>query len=411
VRRVAAALVATAALALSACGGDEQRTGTLTIAVNAPLSRASYVGESMARGATLAAREVNAAGGIGVGSTLYRLRIVRFDNELSPRKAVANVRRAVADGAVAIVDEGTGVDASWSIANEAGVPIVITYQGGAGLVDVAKRPSVFRIAPTDRGISFRLAEYLIPKGLRIALLVDDSGYGQEGRAALAKAFGRNRDSVAAEITLPAGTGDLAPQVLKAREAGATALLVWAQAPVIAQVLVAARGAGWTVPVYTPPPGADPVVRQQVASHPRWIDGLTFASGRMTAERGPAPWEAFRAKYERAYGADPVGVRTADGRRVVQPPEHAMYAYDTVNVLAAALSRAGSVDDGKLVDALEEVSVPGANGDQRGFNQVNHEGVVDDDVYFARFLDMTFRPVEDDPLSSTLPTISQTQGGA
>ena len=49
---------------------------------------------------------------------------------------------------------------------------------------------------------------------------------------------------------------------------------------------------------------------------------------------------------------------------------------------------------------------GANGDERGFNQNNHEGVVDDDVYFAVFHDMTFRPVQDDPLSSTLPALRQ-----
>ena len=53
-----------------------------------------------------------------------------------------------------------------------------------------------------------------------------------------------------------------------------------------------------------------------------------------------------------------------------------------------------------------MTVRGANGDERGFNQHNHEGVVDDDVYFARFDDMTFAPVKDDPLSSTLPVIDQ-----
>ena len=55
----------------------------------------------------------------------------------------------------------------------------------------------------------------------------------------------------------------------------------------------------------------------------------------------------------------------------------------------------------MLDALNQVSVTGANGDQRGFNENNHEGVVDDDVYFARFEGMTFTPVKDDPLSSTL----------
>jgi len=54
-----------------------------------------------------------------------------------------------------------------------------------------------------------------------------------------------------------------------------------------------------------------------------------------------------------------------------------------------------------------VDTRGANGDERGFNEKNHDGVVDDDVYFAVFHDMTYSPVKDDPLSSTLPTIPQT----
>ncbi len=33
-------------------------------------------------------------------------------------------------------------------------------------------------------------------------------------------------------------------------------------------------------------------------------------------------------------------------------------------------------------------------------------MVDDDVYFARFSGMVFRPVKDDALSSTLPLIDQ-----
>jgi ABC-type branched-subunit amino acid transport system substrate-binding protein len=89
------------------------------------------------------------------------------------------------------------------------------------------------------------------------------------------------------------------------------------------------------------------------------------------------------------------------------PEYAMYASDFVNVLAAAVKRAGTTSDGrKLIAALNQVSVRGANGDERGFNENNHDGVVDDDVYFAVFHDMTFRPVRDDPLSRTLPALRQ-----
>ena len=84
----------------------------------------------------------------------------------------------------------------------------------------------------------------------------------------------------------------------------------------------------------------------------------------------------------------------------------MYPYDFVRVLGAAVRAAQSVDRETVLKALNQVSVEGANGDQRGFNQANHEGVVDDDVYFARFSGMVFKPVKDDALSSTLPIIDQ-----
>lgn len=399
-------LVALVLALLPGCGSSGGPKGTLTIAVNAPFSQSPYVGETVFHGADLAVHEINVAGGIKVGNRSYRLRIKRYDNGLSPRKALQNVRRATADGAVAIIDEGTGVDASWRVARDAGVPIGITYQGGLGLVDEEQRPNVFRIAPTDRGVAYRLAEYLVPKKLKVALLADDTGYGREGQAALAKAFASNPENVATRLTLPATSSDLAPQILRARRSGATALLVWAQAATIAKAIIAARSAGWNVPVYTPPAGEDPLVRQQLAGHPRWVDGLTFASGRMTAEVGVGPWVAFQDKYEAAYGAERVGVRTRDGRAVVQPPDYAMYSYDFVYVLAAALFRAKAAHGDALLRALEQVTVQGANGDERGFNAHNHEGVVDDDVYFARFHDMVFSPVNDDPLSASLPAIEQ-----
>jgi branched-chain amino acid transport system substrate-binding protein len=404
--RCAKALALVALSLLAGCAGedDDDSVKTLTIAVNAPFSRSPYVGDTIARGVELGAGRV---GEIQTKDGRYRLEVRRLDNALSPRRAVRNVRRAVADDVVAIVDEGTGVDASWRIAHDANVPVAITYQGGIGLVDAEERPNVFRIAPTDRGIGFRLAEYLIPKGLRVALLTDDTGYGDEGRAMLDRTFGANPEAVATKVRLPSAAPDLAPQVLKARRADATALLVWAQPATVAKVLTAARSSGWNVPVYTPPSGGDPLVRQQLADNPDWVDGLTFASGRMTAELGPEAWYAFQSAFVARYGPDRVGVRTSNGDEVFQPPEYAMYSFDFVSVLTAAIKQAGGAEDReKLLEALTEVTVEGANGDERGFTIHNHEGVVDDDVYFARFDDMTFAPVKDDALSSTLPTISQ-----
>jgi ABC-type branched-subunit amino acid transport system substrate-binding protein len=413
-RRVAHAAVAALAFCVvaGACGGgaaSQKGTKELVLVVNAPFSKAPYVARSIEHGVELAVQTDADNGVFETGENRYRLKVVKLDNELSPRQALRNVRRAVGERAVAVVDEGTGVDASWQVANDAHLPLAVVYQGGLGLVEPEARPNVFRIAPTDRGVAYRLAEYLVPKKLRIALMYDDAGYGRQGKLALDKAFALNPESVAARIVVPAGQPDLSPQVLRAKRAGATALLVWARGTSIAAVLSAARSRGWDVPVYTPPAGSDPVVRQQLADHPAWVDGLTFASGRMTAEEGPLPFEAFQSAYNDAFGADEVGVKTADGRPVTQPPEYAMYAYDMVRAIFAALRAAGGAEDrARLVEALgSSVRVEGANGDARSFNRHSHEGVIDDDVYFARFRDMTFAPVRDDPLSSSLPVVAQT----
>jgi ABC-type branched-subunit amino acid transport system substrate-binding protein len=405
-----AAAVFALAVLVAACSQGSARpltSATAVVVVDAPFTKLPSVAGPILRGTTLAAEEINASGGVMIGAARVRLVVHRMDNALSPTVSERDVQRAIADHAVAIVTDGTGVDASWSAANAAGVPIGIVYQGGTGLVDAATRHNVFRIAPTDHGAAFRLAEYLVPKGLELALLHDDTGYGQDGAVALRRAFARNPEAVAADLQIPAD-GDPGPQLLAARQRGATALLVWAGAPAVSQVLRSARAGGWSVSVYTGTSGSDPLVRQQVADHPEWIDGLGFVSSRLTAERGPQPFARFRAAYERRFGADDVGVRE-NGKPVVQAPEWAMYAYDYVHVLAAAMTKAGLARPGRaLLDALESVDVPGANGDDRGFNQKSHEGVVDDDIFFARFHGFVWAPVKDDPLSATLPSIPQTR---
>ena len=404
-----AAILVGLALLLAACGDSKSASGRrpLTIVVNAPFSRTPYLGRTIENGARLAAREVD-ANGIKIGDTVYDLRIDTADSALSPARAVANVRRAVGRHAVAIVDEGTGIDASWRVAAASGTPIGVVFEGGRDVVDPETRPNVFRIAPTDHGLAFRLAEYLIPKRLKIAFVHDDSDYGSAGAQAVRSAWSGNPSSIAIDETVPSDALDLSAQMLRARRAGATAVLVWGRAATIASVISAARSAGWDVPFYGPPTAADPFVRQQLADHPQWVDGLTFAGGRLTAEVGTGPFLTFEQKLEGAYGADRVGVRTSSGRPVIQPPETAMYAYDFVNLVAAALQKAQSTDPAKVSAALDQVSVEGANGDTRGFNEHNHEGVVDDDVYFARFHDMTYAPVRDDPLSKTLPPVPQTR---
>jgi ABC-type branched-subunit amino acid transport system substrate-binding protein len=409
-RRAAVIVVAGFLVAGAACRKHEAGQGRdgaprARVAVDAPFATEPSVARAIERGARLAADEINAAGGVNVNGRRVRMEIIRFDNQLSPSTAVSDTRHAVERGAVALITDGTGAEQAGAV--DTGLPVAVMYRGDAGLVDRTRSPNVFRIAPTNRAVAFRLAEYLVPKGLRIGLLHDDSGYGAGGVAALDAAFARNRSSVSASLAVSA-SGDPAPQIHQLRDSGSNALVVWGRPGTVAAAIRAARQAGWTVPVFSAPSGEDPFVRQQLADHPEWLEGTTVVMSRLTSEKGPAPFERFRQAYEARFGREQVGVRS-HGRPVVQAPDWGMYPYDFVRLVAAAMARSGSFVRGEaLVKQLEQVSVEGANGDERGFNERNHEGVVDDDVFFAAIRSMILVPVKDDPLSATLPTVSQTE---
>jgi ABC-type branched-subunit amino acid transport system substrate-binding protein len=396
VRRVAAAVLALLAV-LPACsaGGPATQDEALFV-VSAPLTEQPWVGRFVQRGAELAATELNGDGGIAG----RQVRIEVLDHGGSPQRAVANARTAVSRGATALITDGVGAVAVSEVTDPVALPVFVVFEGGQSLVDPQERPTIFRLAPANAPMSRRLADYVSEQAGSVALLSDSSSYGREGAQATREALARNQITLASDATLPEGGGDVTAQVLEARRGGAQALIVWARAAGIAAVVRAARSSGWQVPVYTGPTGEDPLVRQRLADRPEWLDGLTFVSFRITSEVGPEPFAAYRQAYEERFGAEQVGVE-ADGRPVVQPPDWSTYAYDAVKLTAAAVEAGGP-----LLDALNSTVITGANGDERGFGPADREGVSPDDMYFGRFQNMRFSPVDDDILSTDLPDVPQ-----
>ena len=107
-----------------------------------------------------------------------------------------------------------------------------------------------------------------------------------------------------------------------------------------------------------------------------------------------------------FGEQKVGVKQ-DGKEVVQPPDWSMFSYDAVNLVDAALKKAGGVGAPLMGALAGNVVITGANGDERGYSATTREGVSPDDMYFAQFHGFVFGPVTDDLLSQNLPTVPQT----
>jgi branched-chain amino acid transport system substrate-binding protein len=406
-KMVRLSVIAVAALALlfTACGGRTASGDGVPVVISAPVSTEPWIARSIERGAKLAVDEINDDGGVRVDGRDRPLELVVRDHAGSPANALAHARQAVRDRAAVLLTDGTGVTSVAAVSDAAKLPVFITFEGGIDLIEPQRHPSLFRLAPADAVLARRLADYIANLHPKAAMITDDSGYGEQGRRALLESFEVDDVEVVSDQVIQRRARDVAPQVLAARRAGADRLAVWASAGGIAAVVTAARQAGWDVPIITGQTGEDPLLRQRLVAHPEWLRDVKFVSSRITAEVGPKPWEDFRKRFEDAMGVDKVGVEQ-DGRPVIQPPDWAMYSYDSVRLVQEALDQREALG-APLLEALNQVNIVGANGDGRAYTPEYHEGVSPADVYVAQFDGFTFEPVTDDGLAGgVIPKVDQ-----
>src|SRR5207253_3758843 len=113
-------LLAGLALLSAGCGkgSSQEAAGRIVIAVDVPVTGSPYVAQTIRQGVELATSNLNGGGGIRVGSKSYLVKVKLYDNHLSARTAVEDARRAIGAGAVTIVTDGTGVDATWQLAQQ-----------------------------------------------------------------------------------------------------------------------------------------------------------------------------------------------------------------------------------------------------------------------------------------------------
>lgn len=410
-RRAALPLGAAALAVLPACGGGSGHStgtgsGAVTIALVAPTTADPYVLHTLQRGARLAVAELNARGGVTVAGVKHTVALATYDDALDPQRARAAVQSAIHDGAVGIVTDGYDIAGAAQDSQAAGVPVVVVNNGQASLMDPKARPSLFRLGVPDDAAGSILSAYVARHGRAPAIIHDDTDDGRDGAAQMQQALPTAGVHSVADIEIAAGVPGVDAQVHAAVDAHADSLVVWGTDTFVAHVVQAAHADAPGLAVFTGPSGESPAVR--ALAGPDASDGLVFTTSRMTSEDDLASFGQFEHRLAVATaGPIDAGFRDREGREIREPADQEIFSYDAVNVLAAALARSGSVQpSARLVAAMTQVQVKSANGDTRGFNPDNHEGVSDDDLYIARIHDMVFAPVKDEQLSATLPTADQ-----
>ena len=111
------------------------------------------------------------------------------------------------------------------LAQERGVPL-LTISGTARLSELGN-PQFFRFFPSDDIVKVAQARYVADKlgARRPAVIYQSTAYGQSGREQLAKAFAELKTPPVLEESVAPTVNDLAPALLRAKAAGADALVL------------------------------------------------------------------------------------------------------------------------------------------------------------------------------------------
>ncbi len=353
----------------------------IKIGVSGPFTGGSApMGVSMRDGVKLAVAEINAKGGV-LGR---QIQLVERDDEAKNERGVQIAQELInkekVTATVGYINTGVAL-ASQRFYQEAKIPVMNNVATGSIVTkQFADQPEnyVFRNSANDTIQSSMIVHEAIEnrKFKKVAILADSTNYGQLGREDLEKALEKKGVKPVVVEKYNLKDVDMTPQLLKAKQAGAEAVLTYGIGPELAQIANGMEKLGWKVPM----------IGSWTLSMGNFIDNAgkngngarmpqTFIQDPSTPKR-----KAFIDAYIKAY--HPPGDR-------MPSPVSAAQGYDSIYLLAAAIKQAGSTDGPKVRAALENMNekIDGVvTTYSKPYTKDNHEAITSDITVFGEVKD-------------------------
>ena len=212
----------------------------------------SSMGVSMRDGVRLAVEEINKSGGV-LGR---KLQVVERDDEAKNERGVQIAQELInkekVTATVGYINTGVAL-ASQRFFQEAKIPVMNNVATGSVITTQFKdQPEnyIFRNSAHDSIQAPMIVEEAITRRgfKKVAILADSTNYGQLGRADLEKALEAKGVKPVAVEKFNIKDVDMTAQLLKAKEAGADAVLTYAIGPELAQIANGMTKLDWKVPM-------------------------------------------------------------------------------------------------------------------------------------------------------------------
>lgn len=327
--RLAVWLTLCCALFAWGCSRDEP----ILIGYSGPLTGGrADLGVQGRNGATLAVEDVNARGGIAGRP----LKLVACDDGSKPEDAVEVDAQLIKAGVSAIVGHMTSAQTLAALPQAAAAGLVMISPTTATPELSGKKDLFYRVIPTNEAWGEALARHAAGTGLRAVCLLGDSdnlSYVRSFLDAFDQAFTKAGGHVACRRMFSSREGaDWTVLVDAMAGQGAGAVVAAASAKDVAALARTMDAAGVRLPILCP---TWPYTREILTMGGRSVDGIVFAAS-YTEDNSRPPFQDFMRRYQERFG---------------WPANFAaVYAYEAVETLAAALGRTGGRTKG-LPEAL------------------------------------------------------------
>jgi len=345
---------------------------TIKVGAVVPLTgRYAALGAQVRAGYEIGVEQTNAAGGVTVGGKKMPIELTILDDESDPTKTVARLETLATQGVVAYLG-GAGSDlhaAAASIGDKNRIP----YLGIAfALNSIHKQGLRYLFSPFPKSPdlakeTFVLLDGSIPTAQRptkVALFLERTDWGKEMGSAW-ESFGKqNGYQIVASGEYAPGAKDFSELILKAKSAGAEAVFALPSPP-----------DGMTIVKQMKELDFNPkaVVFIRAADPPVWSQNLGKDGDYFLLSPG---WH-FAARYPKV-----AEVNDAHQKRLNRPADPLVGpAYACVQILAEAITRAGSLDREKIRDAIAATNMTTVVGPVR----FRPDGTGEVKVFFQQWL--------------------------
>jgi branched-chain amino acid transport system substrate-binding protein len=179
----------------------------------------------------------------------------KADPKLGAQIADELIHKVKVVATVGIVNTGVGLSSIEKYQN-AKVPLVIAVSTGTVLTKRYAPPAapenyIFRVSPrTDIETAF-LVNHIVDRVnlTKIAILADDTPYGESGKVDLEKALAARKLKAAAIERFKIGATDMSTQLARARAAGAEVVVMYGIGPELAAIAQSKSAMKWNAPLF------------------------------------------------------------------------------------------------------------------------------------------------------------------